>query len=172
MIRKFDGRTPRIDKTAFVHDSAVIIGDVEIGPHASVWPNAVLRGDIEKITVGANTNVQDNAVLHTNHNLPLTVAQNVVIGHNANLHSCRVAEGALIGIGATVMDGAVVGEQAYVGAGALVPPGKEVPARMVMLGTPGVVTRPVSEDEIEGQKDLVKAYVEKAEAYKEKEEEI
>lgn len=172
MIRKFNGKTPQIDETAFVHDSAVIIGDVQIGPYASVWPNAVLRGDIEKITVGANTNVQDNAVLHTNEDLPLEIAENVVIGHNANLHSCRIETGVLIGIGSTVMDGVVVGEEAYVGAGALVPPGKKVPPRTVMLGTPAVAARPVSDEEVAAQRDLVRAYVEKAQAYKDSEEKI
>ena len=172
MIKKLDGKAPQIDETAFVHDSAVVIGDVEIGPHANVWPHAVLRGDIAKITRGANTNVQDNAVLHTTEDMPLTVAEDVVIGHNANLHSCRVGRNALIGIGAIVMDGAVIGEEAYVGAGALVAPGKEVPPRMVALGSPSLVTREVREDEIEGEKDLVRAYVERAEAYKRSEEDV
>lgn len=172
MIRKFDGKTPQIDETAFVHDTALVIGDVELGPHANVWPNAVLRGDVAKITVGANTNIQDNAVLHTTENMPLEVAEDVVIAHNANLHSCRIGKKALIGIGAIVMDGAVVGEEAYVGAGALVAPGKEVPPRMVALGSPSLVTREVRPDEIQAEADLVRAYVEKAEAYKRSEEDV
>lgn len=170
MIKKLDGKSPQIDGTAFVHDRAVVIGDVELGPYVNVWPNAVIRGDVARITVGANTNVQDNAVLHTTEDMPLVVGEDVVIGHNASLHSCRVGKNALIGIGAIVMDGAVIGEEAYVGAGALVAPGKEVPPRMVALGNPSLVTREVRQDEIEGEKDLVKAYVEKAEAYKRSEE--
>lgn len=172
MIKKLEGKEPRIDETAFVHDRATVIGDVELGPHVNVWPNAVIRGDEAKITIGANTNVQDNAVLHTTENMPLVVAEDVVIGHNANLHSCTVGKGALIGIGAILMDGAVIGEQAYVGAGALVAPGKEVPPRMVALGNPSLVTREVRQDEIKGEADLVRAYVERAEAYKRSEEDV
>lgn len=165
MVRKFEDKVPHVDETAYVDVTAVVIGDVEIKAHATVWPHAVIRGDVAKIVVGENTSVQDNSVLHTTEGMPLLVSNNVVIGHNANLHSCSIGEGALIGIGSIVLDGAVVGKEAYVGAGTLVPPRKEVPDGMLMLGVPGKIVREVTEEEKEDQRVLVEDYVEMGQRY-------
>lgn len=137
--------TPTIDPTAFVHPDAVLIGDVVVGAEASIWPTAVLRGDSNTITVGANTSVQDGTVVHCTSELPTTIGARCVIGHNAHLEGCTVEDDALVGSGATVLHRAIVASWALVGANALVPNGMVVPSRAMALGVPaklreGVVT--------------------------------
>jgi carbonic anhydrase/acetyltransferase-like protein (isoleucine patch superfamily) len=136
VIRPLGRIRPVVSPTAFVHPSAEVIGRVSLGDGASVWPGAVLRGDIEKISVGAESNIQDNAVVHTDHGVPTSVGRNVTVGHGAILHSCRVEDGALIGMGAVVLGNAVVGRGALVGAGSVVPPGARIPAGHLALGRP------------------------------------
>lgn len=172
MIKTVKGKTPKIDPTAFVHDSAVVTGDVEIKAHASVWPCAVIRGDMNKVVIGENSNVQDNSVLHTKADRPLIIEDNVLIAHNVNLHSCHIGQNATIGIAAMVLDGAVVGEGAFVAAGALVPPEKSVPAGMMAKGQPAKAVREMRPDERQEHDDLVRAYVEEAAAYKETEKDV
>lgn len=172
MIRTVKGRTPKIDPDAFVHDSAVVTGDVEIRAGASVWPCAVIRGDMAKVVVGENTNVQDNSVLHTNEGLPLIIEENVLIAHNANLHSCTIRKNASIGIAAIVLDGAEVGEGAFIAAGALVTPGRKIPAGMLAKGHPAKPAREVKPEEQQQHDDLVRAYCEDAKAYKETEKDV
>ncbi len=127
---------PRIDPTAYVHPLAVVIGNVELGPEASVWPNAVLRGDDGLIRIGARSNVQDGAVIHCMPDHPTIVGDGVTIGHQAHLEGCAVLDGSLIGVGAVVMHDARVGPDALVGANATVTGGTVVPARAMALGTP------------------------------------
>ena len=150
MIRSVPGRTPRIDPEAYVDPQAAVIGDVTIAAGASVWPFAVLRGDQDNyVTLGRNSNVQDNSVLHVTPEFPCIVGDNVTIGHRAVVHACRVMNNVRIGIGALVLDGAVIEEGAQVGAGALVPPGKIVPAGWLVMGVPARPVRKMDAAELE-----------------------
>ncbi len=132
---------PRIDPTAYVHPDAVVIGEVELGPEASVWPSAVLRGDPGGIVIGARTSVQDGTVIHTTPVTPTRVGDDCVIGHLVHLEGCTIGNGVLVGSGAIVLNGAVIEDEALVGAGALVPGSLVVPARAKALGVPAVVQR-------------------------------
>ena len=150
MIREVPGRRPRIDPDAYVDPQAAVIGDVTIAAGASVWPFAVLRGDQDNyVTLGRNSNVQDNSVLHVTAEFPCIVGDNVTIGHRAVVHACRVMNNVRIGIGAVDLDGAVIEEGAQVGAGALVPPGKIVPAGWLVMGVPAKPVRKMNAVELE-----------------------
>jgi gamma-carbonic anhydrase len=167
MIAAYAGRAPRIDPSAFVVDSATVVGDVILGLEASVWFGAVVRGDIEPIRIGAQTNVQDNATLHVvGGKFGTTLGDRVTIGHNAVVHGCVVEDGALVGMGAIVLDGAVVGMESLIAAGALVPPGMRVPPRSLVLGSPGRVVRTVSDDELDRIRTSASNYVEYAKRYR------
>jgi len=144
VIRSLGRVRPVVAKTAFVHPSAEVIGRVRLAGGASIWPGAVLRGDIERIVVGVNSNIQDNAVLHTDHGVPTVVGRNVTVGHGAILHSCRIGDGALIGMGSILLGGSVVGKGALIGAGSLVPPGARIPAGHLALGRPAKTVRPLT----------------------------
>ena len=148
MILPHLGKSPSIAPTSFVAANATLIGDVHIGDHASVWFGTVLRGDIAQIRIGARANVQDGTVIHADPGHPVHIGDGVTIGHGARLHGCTVEEGALIGIGATVLDGAVIGRHALIGANALVPPGKVIPERALVMGSPGKVVRLLTDLEV------------------------
>lgn len=160
VIRPLDGRVPDIDPGAFVHDAAEVIGRVRIGAGASVWPTAVIRGDSEEIAVGADTNVQDGAVLHADPGFPCVLGDRVTVGHRAVVHGCRIGSACLIGMGAIVMNGAVVGEGSIVGAGAVVPEGVEIPPGSLALGIPAKVVRPTTDAERAGLLESARRYVE------------
>lgn len=148
MIRPFGGKSPRIDPTAFVVEGAVVMGDVEIGPQASVWFGCVLRGDIHFITVGERSNLQDGVLVHTQRGThPTILEEEVSVGHGAILHGCTVRRGALIGMGAMLLTGCEVGEGSIVAAGAVVPEGMTIPAGMVAVGVPAKVRREVTEED-------------------------
>ncbi|HTY78038.1 MAG TPA: gamma carbonic anhydrase family protein [Candidatus Bathyarchaeia archaeon] len=150
MIRSVPGRTPRVHPGAWVDPSAQVIGDVTIEEGASVWPLTVLRGDQDNyVTLGRNSNVQDNSVLHVTPEFPCIVGANVTIGHRCVVHACRIMDNVRIGIGAVVLTGAVVEEGAQVGAGALVPQGKVVPAGWLVMGVPAKPIRKMDEAELE-----------------------
>jgi len=150
MIRELPGRRPRIDPDAYVDPQAAVIGDVTIAAGASVWPFAVLRGDQDNyVTLGRNSNVQDNSVLHVTPEFPCIVGDIVTIGHRAVVHACRVMNNVRIGIRAVVLDGAVIEEGAQLGAGALVPPGKVVPAGGLVMGVPAKPVRKMNAAELE-----------------------
>jgi carbonic anhydrase/acetyltransferase-like protein (isoleucine patch superfamily) len=134
-----DDLVPTIDPLAFVHPEAVIIGNVTIGPHSSIWPCAVMRGDFGEIVVGEGTSIQDGAVIHCTAGLPTIVGDGVVVGHLAHLEGCRVEDGSLIGVGAAVLHRAVVGAGATVGAGAVITNGLEVPPGALAVGVPAVI---------------------------------
>ena len=150
MIRALGDDRPVVPASAFVHSAAEVIGKVRLGERVSIWPGAVLRGDIDPIVIGDGSNIQDNAVCHTDHGLPTVVGRNVTVGHGAILHSCVVEDGALIGIGAIVLSGAVVQRGALVGAGALVPPGAVIPEGQLALGSPARAVRSLSDEERAG----------------------
>jgi len=161
MIRSFRGIKPRIAASAYVDPGAHVIGDVEIGQRSSIWPCVVLRGDIEPIRVGAETNIQDGAIIHTDRGFPAIIGDRVSVGHAAVLHGCTVEEDSLIGIGATVLTGAKIGRGAVVAAGSLVPEGMDVPPDMLVMGTPAKVRRPVSADEKVRFQKGVEGYMER-----------
>jgi carbonic anhydrase/acetyltransferase-like protein (isoleucine patch superfamily) len=141
MIYSLDGVSPQVDPTAWVAPTAVLIGNVIVGPHANIWFGAVLRGDNEAIVVGEGSNVQENAVLHTDMGYPLTIGAQCTIGHKAMLHGCTIDDGSLIGMGATLLNGAKVGAGSLVGACALVTEGKDIPPGSLVMGAPGKVVR-------------------------------
>ena len=136
------------DGQYWIAPGAVVIGRVILKTNASVWFGAVLRGDNEPITVGQNSNVQDGAVLHTDAGTPLTIGANVTVGHQAMLHGCTVGDNSLIGIGAVVLNGARIGRNCLIGAKALIPEGKDIPDNSLVVGSPGRVLRPVSDEQI------------------------
>jgi carbonic anhydrase/acetyltransferase-like protein (isoleucine patch superfamily) len=138
---ELDGVRPRVDPTAFVAPTAVLIGDVEVGPNASVWFGAVLRGDESTITVGEGANVQDNAVVHCAHGLPTVIGKDVTIGHGAMLEGCIVEDGALVGMGAIVLQRARVGARSMLAAGSVVLEGQEIPPGVLAAGAPAAVKK-------------------------------
>jgi gamma-carbonic anhydrase len=159
MIREVPGRRPRIDPDTYIDPQAAVIGDVTIGAGSSVWPFAVLSGDQDNyVTLGRNSNVQDNSVLHVTPEFPCIVGDFVTIGHRAVVHACRVMNNVRIGIGA--VDGAVVEEGAQVGAGALVPPGKVVPAGWLVMGVPAKPIRKMDRAELDDILKTVRDYIE------------
>lgn len=141
MIYELDGIRPQIDPTAWVAPTAVLIGNVIVGPRANIWFGAVLRGDNEPIVVGEGSNIQENSVLHTDMGFPLTIGANCTIGHKAMLHGCTIEAGSLIGMGATLLNGAKIGAGSLVGACALVTEGKEIPPGSLVMGAPAKVVR-------------------------------
>jgi len=167
IIRAFRGNEPRVHETAFLVDDAVVIGDVDIGAEASLWFGAVVRGDVNRVHIGARTNIQDQTVIHvTSQTHPTWVGEDVTLGHRVTLHGCTVKDRCLIGIGATVLDGAVVGEDAMVGAGALVPPRMVVPPRSLALGAPARVRRELLPEEIAHLLESARHYVAYAQEYR------
>ncbi len=166
-IYALDDAVPDIDGTAYVHPDAVVIGQVTIGPEASVWPCAVLRGDVGGITVGARTSVQDGTVVHTTPIHPTRIGAACVIGHNVHLEGCEIGDGSLVGSGAIVLNGAVVEPGALVGAGALVSGSMVVPGRAMALGVPATI-RP---DAVDPERHIlpgVLVYVERARVYRDR----
>lgn len=154
-VRSFNGITPKLGKGVYIDPAATVIGDVELGEDVSVWPGAVVRGDMHYIRVGNRSNVQDNAVLHITHasekynpdGFPLNIGEDVIIGHSAVLHGCTVKDRVLIGIGAIINDGATIESEVMVGAGAVVPPGKTLESGYVYVGNPVKQLRELSEKE-------------------------
>ena len=143
MIRTFDGKSPRIDPSTFIAETAYIIGDVEIGPGSSVWPGAVIRGDFAPIRIGNGTHIEDNTVVHTG--MPLDIGDNVTVGHGVVIHCRRIGNRCLIGNNATLLDGAEIGDGCIVAAGAVVTPRTQVPPGSFVAGVPGEVRGPASE---------------------------
>ena len=148
------------DLTAFVAWNAEVAGDVSVGAGASIWFSASVRGDIAPISIGADSNVQDGAVLHVDTGIPCRIGKRVTVGHGAILHSCVVGDGALIGMGAIVLNGAEIGEGSIVGAGALVTQGKKFPPRSLIIGSPAVAKRELTEEEAAANLDNAEHYVE------------
>src|SRR5881227_4389660 len=149
MIRPFRGTHPQIHPTAYVAETAVVIGDVEIGAESSVWFGAVVRGDCYYIRIGARTNIQDGTVVHVTNGTHATILEDeVTVGHNVTLHGCHVERGSLVGIGSIVMDGCRVGERSLVAAGALLSPGTIIPPRSLVMGFPARVKRQLTDEEV------------------------
>src|SRR6267142_3289184 len=167
MIRPFRGVHPQIHPTAFIADSAQVIGDVHIGEQSSIWFNTVVRGDMFYIRIGARTNVQDNCVIHTRTGAHPTILEGeVTVGHSVTLHGCYVEQGALIGIGSIVLDDARVGAQSLVAAGSLLSPGTIIPPRSLVMGVPAKVKRSLTDEEILGLNEFWRNYVSYVPFYK------
>ena len=168
MIRPFRGKHPQIHPTAYIEESAQVIGDVIIGEQSSVWFNATVRGDVFYIRIGSRTNVQDGTVIHVSNGTHETILEDeVTIGHNVTLHGCYVERGSLIGIGAIVMDGVRIGAQSLVAAGSLLTRGTQIPPRSLVMGSPARVKRPLTDEEVAGLAVFWKNYVGYIEMYRE-----
>jgi carbonic anhydrase/acetyltransferase-like protein (isoleucine patch superfamily) len=157
---------PRIDPTAFIFDSADLIGDVLVGAQASIWPAASLRADIAPITIGEESNVQDNAVIHVATGLGVTVGRRVTIGHGAIVHGCTIGDESLIGMGAVILDGAVIGERCLVGAHATILMGTVIPAGSMVVGSPARIVRTLSPEEQKGLGSWADHYLVLSESYR------
>ncbi|WP_055491424.1 gamma carbonic anhydrase family protein [Streptomyces sp. TP-A0356] len=167
LIAGIGGKDPKVDHEAFAAPTSVVIGDVTLHAGASVWYGAVLRGDVERITVGASSNVQDNCTLHADPGFPVTIGERVSVGHNAVVHGATVEDDCLIGMGATVLNGAVIGEGSLVAAQALVPQGMRVPPGSLVAGVPAKVKRQLTDEEREGITVNGTMYAELARAHRE-----
>ena len=166
MIYSFKGILPQIAASAFIENSAHIIGDVQIGEQSSVWFNCVLRGDVFPIRIGHHTNVQDGTIIHVTSDQFATIVGNyVTIGHGVILHGCQIHDHSLIGIGSIILDEAVVGEGSLIAAGSLVPPGMVIPPRSLVMGTPAKVRRELTDAEVARQNENWQHYVELKEIY-------
>lgn len=168
MILPFRSKWPKLHETIFVAPTADIVGDVEIGAESSVWFQCVIRGDVNWIKIGSRTNVQDHSMLHvTRVKSPLTIGDEVTIGHRVTLHGCTLGNRILVGMGAIVMDDAVIGDDCIIGAGALVTKGTKVPPKSLVLGSPAKVVRELKPDEIEFLKKSAANYVGDSAEYRE-----
>ena len=159
MIQSYRDKNPRVHETAFVAENATVVGDVVIGPDASVWFGSVIRADVHFIRIGARTNIQDLTVMHVNHGRnPTILDEDVTVGHRAILHGCHVKSGSLIGMGAILLDDVVVEEHAFVAAGSVVSPGTVVPSGKLARGVPARVVRELTEEELSELRRAAESY--------------
>ena len=166
MIYDFEGHTPKLDPNSWVASNSVIIGKVELKKDSNIWFNVTLRGDVEPITVGEGSNVQDGSVVHSDPGCPVIIGKNVTIGHLVMLHGCVIEDDCLIGIGSTILNKAKIGKNSIIGANALVTENKVIPERSLVLGSPGKIVRQVTDKEIEEIKENARHYVENYKKYK------
>lgn len=164
MITSFDGKTPQIAPSALIHETACIIGDVEIGENSSIWPGAVLRGDIAKIKIGSNTSIQDNCVVHCEEEL--VIGDNVIVGHTAVLHCKSIGSNVIIGNNATVLDGTEIGDYCIIGAGSTVAPDTKVPDRSLVVGIPGKRKSEISAEHLARLEHAIEFYTKLTQKYK------
>jgi carbonic anhydrase/acetyltransferase-like protein (isoleucine patch superfamily) len=158
-------KRPQLAPGVWIAANATVIGDVRLADNASVWWNAVLRGDNDPITIGANTNIQDGSVLHTDAGVPLTLGRDITVGHLVMLHGCTVGDGSLIGIKSVILNRAVIGRHCLIGANALIPEGKVIPERSLVMGSPGKVVRELTDEEVARLAAAAAHYVENARRY-------
>ena len=161
-LNRFLRKKPKLGQGVYIASGAVVLGDVKLGNHSSVWYNAVVRGDINRIVVGHHTNIQDNAVLHLADDFPCLIGNYVTVGHSAIVHACQLGDEVLVGMGAVILDGAVVGAQSLIGASALVTQGMKIPPGSLVLGAPAKIVRVLSRQERAGLKYWAAKYVENA----------
>jgi len=166
MIIKYDDTLPNIGEYCFVAPTCDIIGKVTLGYESSVWYGAVVRGDVESITIGERSNVQDNVTIHVANGFPTLIGDDVTIGHNAIVHGCTIGNRVLIGMGAIVLDGAVIEDDVVIGAGALIPPGKVIPSKSLVVGSPGKVIRTLDDQALKGLVESANIYVTEASNHK------
>ena len=166
MIYELEKNIPKIDPNSWVAPNAVIIGRVELKKNSNVWFNTTIRGDLEPIIIGENSNVQDGSVIHTDPGCPVTVGKGVTLGHMVMLHGCTIEDDCLIGIGSTILNKAKIGKNSIIGAHSLITENKIIPERSLVLGSPGKVIRQVTDEEINHIKENAKHYVENFKKYK------
>ncbi|WDE05343.1 gamma carbonic anhydrase family protein [Thalassomonas viridans] len=171
-LRSYQGITPKVGEKVYIDPSAVLVGDITIGDDASIWPLVAARGDVNKITIGARTNVQDGTVLHVTRKsehypdgFPLAIGEDVTIGHKCMLHGCTLGSRILVGMGAIIMDGAVVQDDVFIGAGTLVPPNKVLESGYLYVGNPMKKSRPLKESEINFLKQSAVNYLQLKDEY-------
>ena len=166
MIVKLNDIKPKVSENIFIAENAVIIGDVELAENVSIWFGAVLRGDIEKITIGKNSNVQDNSTIHTDYGIPCVVGENVTVGHNVILHSCSIGDNVIVGMGSTILNGAKIAKNCLIGANSLVTHKIQFEEGSLILGNPAKVVRKLTDKEIEHIQENANHYVENSKRYK------
>lgn len=159
MVKEFDGKCPVLAPGVWMAENATVVGDVILGAGVSLWYGAVVRGDTNTVRIGENTNIQDNVVVHPGRTHPVTLGANITVGHGAIVHGCTVEDGALIGMGAILLNDCVVGAEAMIAAGSLVPQGKVIPPRMLAMGSPAKVVRPLREEELAAQRRSAEDYL-------------
>ena len=164
MIKSFDGKTPKIAPSALIHETAFIIGDVEIGENASIWPGAVLRGDIARIKIGNNTSIQDNCVVHCEEEL--VIGDNVIVGHTAVIHCKSIGSNVIIGNNATLLDGTEIGNYCIIGAGSTVAPETRIPDRSLVVGVPGKRKSDISAELLAKLEHAIVTYSRLTQSYK------
>jgi len=160
MIHQFDGEIPNVHKNTFIACSADVIGNVTIGERSNIWFGAVLRGDMNTMSIGAYTNIQDNSTVHNDHGFPVNIGDYVTIGHNSIIHGCKISNYTLIGMGSTILNGAEIGEYTIIGAGSLVTQGKKIPSGVLCMGVPAKVIRDLTKEEKEGFRESALYYAE------------
>ena len=165
MIHQFDGQVPNVHKDSFIASSADVIGNVFIGEHSNIWFGAVLRGDMNYISVGAYTNIQDNSTVHNDEDFPAIIGDYVTVGHNSILHGCKISNNTLIGMSSTVLNGAEIGAYTIIGAGSLVTQGKKIPSGVLCMGVPAKVIRELTIEEKESIGISAQHYVELSQKY-------
>ena len=161
MIIKTADCEPKVHKSCYIVDNATIIGNVELQEKSNVWFNAVLRGDINKITVGKYSNIQDGCILHVSYDDEIQIGNFVTIGHSVTLHGCKINDNVLIGMGSIIMDGAEIGKNSWIAAGTVIPPRKKIPENVMVMGNPYNIKREITEKEIKIVEDICKRYAEK-----------
>ena len=166
MIKEFLGKTPDTNGASYIAENASLIGDVVLENGTSIWFNAVLRADVDKIVIGENSNVQDNCTVHCTEGYPVVIGKNVTVGHNAVVHGCTIGDNSLIGMNATVLDGAKIGKNCIVGAGALVTERKEFPDNSLIIGVPARAVKTLDENAVEANIENARHYTELAKEYK------
>ena len=159
-------RKPTLGHDAWIAPNAIVIGDVRLGDNASIWWSAVVRGDNDTITIGANSNIQDGSVLHADEGVPLTIGANVTVGHLVMLHGCTVGDESLIGIKSVILNKAVIGRHCIIGANSLIAEGKVIPDRSLVMGSPGKVVRQLSDEEVALLRHAAQGYVDNARRYR------
>ncbi|EKY26267.1 gamma carbonic anhydrase family protein [Clostridium celatum] len=165
MIKEFEGNIPRIDESTYISESVDIIGDVTIEENANIWFGPRLRGDMNKIVIGKNTNIQENTVVHVDKNCPCLIGKDVTIGHGAIIHGCEICDNVLVGMGSIILNNAKIGKNTIIGAGSLITQGKVFPEGVLILGNPAKVVRELSEAEIESIKNSANNYVNLSKKY-------
>ncbi|MGI6703462.1 MAG: gamma carbonic anhydrase family protein [Clostridia bacterium] len=159
MIKGYRGKKPQINERAFAAEDTVIIGDFSMGEYSSLWYGTIARADVDRITIGSYTNIQDGCIIHCSPGFPTVVGDYVTVGHGAVIHGCNIENNCLIGMGAVLMDGVEIGEYSIVGAGALITPGKKIPPESVVMGSPGKVVRSITDSEKEEIREHALGYV-------------
>lgn len=165
MLRSYRGRRPKVAGSAYIDESAQVIGDVEIGERASVWPNVTIRADLAPVRIGDETNIQDNSALHEDFETPTIIGKRVVVGHSCTVHGCEIGDDCLIGMGSIILNNAKIGQESLVAAGSLVLQGQQIPPRSLVMGSPAKVKRELTDEEVEKIRVNAQHYVQRGQEY-------